>query len=171
MCFQGSRTCAVCPDSRVPLVGALHAGSGGLCVQGYSCRLGLVPGVLGSVGRSCVLEVGGSVGVCLQQLLIGYKLKVKGVGPRTGGSREKLLQLCLRVWGWEGGGSMRSSPGHQENQREACFWRGSARGATVCAVTVIKELGTQATGDQRHAALWARGRHPGARETRGARPC
>lgn len=90
---QGSGTCAVCPDSRVPLVGALHAGSGGLCVQGCSCRLGLVPGFLGSVGRSRVLEGGGPVGVCPQQLLIGCKLKVTGVGPRTGGSRERLLQL------------------------------------------------------------------------------
>lgn len=28
---------------------------------------------------------------------IGYKLKVTGVGLRTGGSLEKPLQLCLRV--------------------------------------------------------------------------
>ena len=89
-----------------------------LCVQGCSCWLGLVPGVLGSVGRSRVLEGGGPVGVCPQQLLIGCKLKVTGVGPRTGGSRERLCS-CLRVWGWEGGGSMRSSPGHQKTGARA----------------------------------------------------
>lgn len=28
---------------------------------------------------------------------------------------------------------------------EACFWRGSASGASVCVVAVIKELSTQVT--------------------------
>ena len=41
---------------------------------------------------------------------------------------------------------------------EACFWRGSASGASVCVVAVIKELSAQVTGDQHHAALWAQGR-------------
>lgn len=63
---------------------------------------------------------------------IGYKLKVTGVGLRTGGSLEKPLQLCLRVWGWKVVGAWGQARDTRKRSlvpgktrcavREVCFW-------------------------------------------------